>query len=107
VAHTVLALDGVGSGFPAGGFVRRENWGEPFERDGSMSKPAVIFACLAALPVLSGCIVLDAAGAVVGATGAVVGGAVDLVTTSEDEQMKKDNARLKKENEDLKRQNKE
>ncbi len=59
---------------------------------------------LIALPLLSGCIVTDVAGAAIGATGAVVGGAVDMVTTSEAEQDKKDAKRLRKENEELRRQ---
>jgi hypothetical protein len=65
-----------------------------------MSRLSIVFACLAALPALSGCFVV---GAAVGATGAVAGAGVDLVTTSKEEQMKKDNERLRKENEELRR----
>jgi hypothetical protein len=64
----------------------------------------VLLPALLALPLLSGCIVTDVAGAAIGATGAVVGGAVDLVTTSDAEQNKKDAKRLKQENEELRRQ---
>ena len=71
-----------------------------------MIRTMTILAALAALPLLSGCLVATAVGATVGVAGAVVGGTVDLVTTSKEEQMKKDNARLKKENEELRRQNK-
>ena len=60
-----------------------------------MSNTKVLLAILAAAPLMSGCLVVGAAGAVAGAaagaTGAVVGGTVDLVTTSDEEQMRKDN----------------
>ena len=45
-------------------------------------------------PLLSGCLVLDVAGAAMGVTGAAVGavgGAVDLVTTDEEEQQRQEN----------------
>jgi hypothetical protein len=64
----------------------------------------VLLPALIALPLLSGCIVTDVAGAALGATGAVVGGAVDLVTTSDAEQDKKDAKRLREENKELRRQ---
>jgi hypothetical protein len=76
----------------------------PEAEDGLVARTIATFACLAAFPMLSGCLVMDVAGATVGAAGAVVGGGVDLVTTSKEEQMKKDNERLRKENEELRRQ---
>lgn len=73
----------------------------------TLTKARLILAMLCTAPLLSGCLVLDVAGAAVKTTGAVVGGAVDLVTTSDEEQMRKDNKTLKKENEELKRQNRD
>jgi hypothetical protein len=71
-----------------------------------MRKAIILAGVIVCAPLLTGCLVMDVAGAAVGATGAVVGGAIDLVTTSKDEQNAKDVARLKKENEELKKQNK-
>jgi hypothetical protein len=78
----------------------------PDSKDGTaaMRKALVLAALLAAIPLLSGCLIASVAGAAVGVGGAVVGGAVDMVTTSPEEQQKKDNERLRRENEELRRQ---
>lgn len=73
-----------------------------------MKKTLVLAAIIGCAPLLSGCLVVEVAGAAVGLTasavGAVGGAAVDLVTTDEDERQSQDIERLKKENEDLRRQ---
>lgn len=60
-----------------------------------------IWLAIAITPLLGGCLVASAAGAVVGVSAAAVGGAVDMVTTSKDEKNAKDAKRLRKENEEL------
>lgn len=73
-----------------------------------MKKAVLVATILAAIPLLSGCLVASAAGAVIGVTagavGAVGGAAVDLVTTDEDERQQQDIDRLKRENEELRKQ---
>lgn len=73
-----------------------------------MKKALFLAALLTPMPLLSGCLVADVAGAAVGLTasavGAGVGAAVDLVTTDDAERRDQENERLKKENEELRRQ---
>ena len=73
-----------------------------------MKKAIVVASALACAPLLSGCLVADAAGAVIGVTcaavGAVGGAAIDLVTTDEDERQQQEIDQLKRENEELRRQ---